>query len=257
MNMKLAARQMGSMRAVKESLKKGGGSDTQWIKNIPADGIVVRFLTEPEQWFGYYEYFDKENKTFVPMAEGEILPDGVRPSFRYLTNALDVEQDRVIPLKLPKTAANSLIIKYDKYETLLDRNYELDRHGEGLDTTYDVTPTGPSKIAIGKYDLIDLEDILVTARKLALGEHEGADEDEPFPETDIDNEVDDDDDDEPAFNDDDIGTAKSDDEVEYTEAELKKMSVRDLRIIALEFDIDPRGKTKDEVLDAIIDASEA
>jgi len=243
--MKLAGKQMGSMRAVKESLKKGGGGDTTWIKNIPADGIVVRFLTEPEQWFGYYEYFDTENKTFVPMAEGEVLPDGARPSFRYLTNALDVEQDRVIPLKLPKTAANSLIIKYDKYETLMDRNYELDRHGEGLDTTYDVTPTAPSQMTVGKYDLLDLESVLVDARKHAMGESDIDDKGDPFPESDIDTD-----------DDDDIDIEDTDEKV-YTEDDLKAMSVRDLRIIALELNLDPRGKTKDALIDEIIESAEA
>jgi hypothetical protein len=250
--MKLAAKQMGSMKAVKESLKKGGGNDKTWIKNIPADGLVVRFLTEPEQWFGYYEYYDSDNKQFVPMAEGEILPDGVRPSFRYLTNALDVETDRVIPLKLPKTAANSLIIKYDKYETLLDRNYELDKHGEGLDTTYDVTPTGPTKMVLTKYDLLDLESILVDARNMALGETDTEQSSKgSFNDDDIDTDDDDDDDDEidtPA------ATANS---KTYTEDDLRQMSVRDLRIIALELDLDPRGKTKDALVDEIIETAEA
>ena len=251
--MKLAAKQMGSMKAVKESLKKGAGGDKKWIKNIPSEGIVVRFLTEPEQWFGYYEYFDRDNKQFVPMAEGEVLPDGVRPSFRYLTNALDVETDRVIPLKLPKTAANSLIIKYDKYETLLDRNYELDKHGEGLDTTYDVTPTGPTKMVLGKYDLLDLESILVDARNMALGESDVEGSSDSFNNDDIDTDDDDDDEiDNPTLESDDDST-----ETTYTEDELRKMSVRDLRIIALELDLDPRGKTKDALVDEIILAAEA
>lgn len=250
--MKLAAKQMGSMKAVKESLKKGGGSDKTWIKNIPADGIIVRFLTEPEHWFGYYEYYDSDNKQFVPMAEGEILPDGVRPSFRYLTNALDVETDRVIPLKLPKTAANSLIIKYDKYETLLDRNYELDKHGEGLDTTYDVTPTGPSQMVLSKYDLLDLESILVDARNMALGETDTEQSSKgSFNDDDIDTDDDDDDDDE-------IDTpAATANGKTYTEDDLRQMSVRDLRIIALELDLDPRGKTKDALVDEIIETAEA
>lgn len=251
--MKLAARQMGTMKALKDSLKKGGSNDgTTWIKNIPADGIVVRFLTEPEEWFGYYEYFDADAKAFVPMVEGEVLPDGARPSFRYLTNALDVEQDRVIPLKLPKTAANSLIIKYDKYETLMDRNYELDKHGEGLDTTYDVTPTGPSTVNIGKYDLLDLESILVAARQLAVGESDVDPKDEPFPAADVD-EDDDVEETEDAETEDteDGGTTT------YTYEDLRAMSVRDLRMIALELDVDPRGKNKETLLDEIILATEA
>lgn len=168
--MQISGKKMGSLKAVKDSLKKGGSSLSSFIKNVPADGITVRFITEPEEWFGFYEYWNDESRNFTPMAVGEILPDGARPSFRYLASAVDIETDRVIPLKLAKTAANSLILKYDKYGTMLDRNYELQKHGEGLDTTYDVTPDAPSKLNLAKYETIDLEKVLVTARATSLGE---------------------------------------------------------------------------------------
>lgn len=168
--MKISGKKMGNIKTLRESLKKGGSSLGSYIKNVPAEGITVRFLTEPEEWFGFYEYWNDESRTFVPMAQGEILPDGAKPSFRYLTQALDIANDRVIPLKLAKTAANSLILKYDKFGTMIDRNYELQKHGEGLDTTYDVTPDAPSKLNLAKYELVDLEQVLVTARASALGE---------------------------------------------------------------------------------------
>lgn len=168
--MQISGKKMGSLKAVKDSLKKGGSSLNSFIKNVPADGITVRFITEPEEWFGFYEYWNDESRNFTPMAVGEILPDGARPSFRYLASAVDIETDRVIPLKLAKTAANSLILKYDKYGTMLDRNYELQKHGEGLDTTYDVTPDAPSKLNLAKYEIIDLEKVLVSARATSLGE---------------------------------------------------------------------------------------
>lgn len=186
--MKISGKKMGNIKALKESLKKGGSSLGAFIKNVPAEGITVRFLTEPEEWFGFYEYWNDEGRTFVPMAQGEVLPDGAKPSFRYLTQALDIESDRVIPLKLAKTAANSLILKYDKFGTMIDRNYELQKHGEGLDTTYDVTPDAPSKLNLAKYELIDLEKILVDARASALGE---TDTEASAPSVD-DDEVDDD-----------------------------------------------------------------
>ena len=168
--MQISGKKMGSLKAVKDSLKKGGSSLNSFIKNVPADGITVGFITEPEEWFGFYEYWNDESRNFTPMAVGEILPDGARPSFRYLASAVDIETDRVIPLKLAKTAANSLILKYDKYGTMLDRNYELQKHGEGLDTTYDVTPDAPSKLNLAKYEIIDLEKVLVSARATSLGE---------------------------------------------------------------------------------------
>ena len=168
--MNISGKKMGNIKALKESLKKGGSSLNTFIKNVPAEGITVRFITEPEEWFGFYEYWNDESRNFVPMAIGEILPDGARASFRYLASAVDIETDRVIPIKLAKTTANSLILKYDKYGTMIDRNYELQKHGEGLDTTYDVTPDAPSKLNLAKYEALNLEDILIKARESALGE---------------------------------------------------------------------------------------
>jgi hypothetical protein len=107
-----------------------------------------------------------------------------------LASALDIETDRVIPLKLAKTAANVLILKYDKYDTMMDRNYELQRHGEGLDTTYDVTPEAPSKINLAKYDVLDLEEILLNARKQALGEDSQAEPSSKFTDDDVDDDDD-------------------------------------------------------------------
>jgi len=325
---KLKAQQMGSMKALKESLKKGGGSGSvTYIKNVPSEGITVRFLTEPEQWFGYYEYWDDVAKNFVPMVEGEILPDGARASFRYLASALDVDSDRVIPLKLAKTTANSLILKYDKYDTMMDRNYELQKHGEGLDTTYDVTPDSPSKMNLAKYEGVDLESILVSARKMALGEDASVDEDLSVDDDDVDddddvqaelddilpdsadeaeedgderysrlfpNEVARDDytkselqemeqdelvyvlddwgeDTDGLSNDElieailkaqggsdeeDADDEEEDDEVEYSEDDLRAMTLRSLRVIANDMDIDHDGMSKDDLIDAIIEASE-
>ena len=168
--MNISGKKMGNIKALKESLKKGGSSLNTFIKNVPAEGITVRFITEPEEWFGFYEYWNDESRNFVPMAVGEILPDGARASFRYLASAIDIQSDRVIPMKLAKTTANSLILKYDKFGTMIDRNYELQKHGEGLDTTYDVTPDAPSKLNLAKYEALDLEQILIQARASALGE---------------------------------------------------------------------------------------
>ena len=169
--MKLSASKMGSMKAMKASLQKGASNNgLTYMKSIPADGLVVRFLTEPEEWFGFFEYYDTVERKFVPMVEGEILPDGSKPSFRYLANAVNKDDDRVIPVKLPKTAVNALIMKYDKFDTITDRDYELEKHGEGLDTRYDITPLGPSNHAVEKYELADLEKVLIDARKMALGD---------------------------------------------------------------------------------------
>lgn len=150
--MAYSAGRVGSMQKLRESLKKGGGGNSQYIKQVPANDIMtVRFLTEPEDWYGYYETYDTEIKRYYPLIEGVEKPEGARVSYRYLAVALDVENDQVIPLKLPKDLANRLIMRYDRYETLTDRDYELSRMGEGLDTTYDVTPGDKVARHLDKY----------------------------------------------------------------------------------------------------------
>lgn len=184
--MNISGKKMGNIKALKESLKKGGSSLNTFIKNVPAEGITVRFITEPEEWFGFYEYWNDESRNFVPMAIGEILPDGAKASFRYLASAVEIESDRVIPMKLAKTTANSLILKYDKYGTMLDRNYELQKHGEGLDTKYDVTPDAPSKLNLAKYEPLDLEQVLIKARAYSLGENDTAKAESSLDDDDVD-----------------------------------------------------------------------
>jgi hypothetical protein len=222
--MKLAAKPMGSIAAVKASLTAKGNADNGeiWIKNIPADGLNVRFLSEPDGWFGYSEYFDPAAKLFIPMVEGEILPNGTKPSFRYLVNAVDLVNDRVIPLKLPKQAASSLFNRYDKYQTLLDRPYELMRYGEGLNTTYEVVPEAPSPFNAAKYELHDLGEILLAARIRALG-----DEDAPVTEPG-----------QPA-------------------PSLEQMTLRDLRAQAVALGIDPNAKDRESLIAEIVEAGEA
>lgn len=311
--MNISGKKMGSVKALKDSLKKGGSSNNNYIKNVSADGITVRFLTEPEEWFGYYEYWNDESRNFCPMAVGEVLPDGAKPSFRYLACVVEVETDRVIPIKLAKTAANSLILKYDKFGTMTDRNYELQRHGEGLDTTYDVTPDSPSKMNLAKYDLLNLEKILIDARAHALGESDTEERASKKPTVD-DDEVDSDSEYDYAsfFNGDEYRYDYTEDELQYLadnhpddfgmiveeweiedagsikaniravlkaqkdydadsdadeadddtgadyydEDALKAMSLRDLVLIAEDLEIEGKGLGKDELISAIIEATE-
>lgn len=138
------------------------------IQNIPADGTkVVRFLTEPDEWFAYQEYWDNDRKRYIPVADGVTPP--VRPSQRFLAQVVDRESDQVIPLKMAKDLANRLIIRYDRYHTVMDRDYEIMRSGKGLDTTYDVTPEAPTNFEVSKYKKLNLLEILQDAFESAMG----------------------------------------------------------------------------------------
>jgi hypothetical protein len=75
-------------------------------------------------------------------------------------NAVDTSDNKVIPLVLPVTAAKPLVAMYEKYGTLTDRDYELVREGEGLETEYRALPESPQKMRLSKFERLDLIEFL-------------------------------------------------------------------------------------------------
>ena len=161
--MKYQGGKVGSLANLREQLKKGGGGGA-FIKNVPQNDVMtVRFLTEPDEWYRYREAYDTELRRYYPVPQGQEPGDGVRVSNRFLACVLDVAEDKVIPLKLTKDLANRITMRYDRYDTIMDRDYELSRMGEGLDTTYDCAPGDKVKRNLSKYTLLDLDEVLEQA----------------------------------------------------------------------------------------------
>lgn len=294
---------LGSIEAVKAALKKGGGGNGQFIKKIPKDDVLtVRFLTDPDQWFGYHEVFDPAVGFSRPMLDGEQATGEQNTSYRFLVNALDVTNDRVIPLQLPRSLGESLFRRYEKYDTLTDRDYDLSRSGDKLTTVYDYDPGDKEKRNIDKYELLDLGDVLeqaaedgqaggsaktatkaTSARKAA-----SVDEDEALPapkkaaapklrrkvvepepelddeeedELEEEEEIEEDVEDEEEDDDDVDGVApilvEDDDEDEFlTEADLGGMTLKALKELAEEYDVDSTGLSKAKLIEAILDVGE-
>lgn len=159
----------GSVERLKKDLERGSGNTT-WIRNIKAgEDLTVRFLTEPEDWFSYREHYNPETKFFPCIGKATGCPGCQHPSEkvsrasrRYLANALVVNEGVVVPLKLPLDLANRLVVRYERNgNTLGGRDYTLHRMGQGLDTSYDVTPEDKSDVDLQRFELLDLEEILV------------------------------------------------------------------------------------------------
>lgn len=173
---------VGSMKALKQSLQKGG-SGGAWIKYIPKNGMLnVRFIQEPEEWVNYVEHYDQTIRKSYPCNGETSCPgcvSGERKSYRYLANCVDTDNDRVIPLQLPKDLANRLVVKYEKWGTLIDRDIELTRSGEGLDTVYDLDAGAQDRKKIDKYQPLDLLKVLDEAFASVFGGGVDEDDDEP------------------------------------------------------------------------------
>lgn len=173
-------KKMGSAQALAKASKKGANSN-MW--SIPEAGIIVRFLDEPEDWFGYTRYYDEENQGYVPMIDGERAPSGARTQFRFVANAVKVEDDKVIAFDMPKSMGAAMNKYYDKYGTLLDRDYDFSKSGSGLQTEYAVAPDSKEPKKLSKYEKLNLEDVLMTQRDATLSDGSGgtdtADDDAP------------------------------------------------------------------------------
>lgn len=159
--LKIRGGQVSSLGALRKSVKRStsGGA----IQRIPkAAPLTVRFMDEPDRWFEFFEHYDPAaKKGSICVGDGcPACEDEIRVSKRFLANAVDQDRSVVIALAMPTSLVNTLLKKYDKFGTLLDRDYELAREGDGMDTEYDATPEGKTKFSPERYEPLDLGAIL-------------------------------------------------------------------------------------------------
>ena len=244
---KLSAHKLGDNAA--KDFASGGGES--FIKYIGDETLEVRFITEPDEWIGFDEYFDDTARRFIPMEEGEVLPDDERPSRRYLVEAVLIEDDELVPLKLPKSLAGDLFETMKLTGSITDRDFTLAKTGKGMDTRYKNFPSSPSKRAVDKYKRLDLMAVLESARNDALGLSGSG----PFDDDDVD------DDDEPvakkpAKKAAKKATKKADSDIPSME-DMLALDTDELRAIAEQAGVEVAdGARKGALIDALVDASE-
>lgn len=161
---------VGSITKLKKSIKSGGGGGGK-LTWVPSEGsIVVRFITEPDEWVQYFEHYDgtrPKGFKYFPCMENECegcLESERYPSKRYLANVVRIDGEqagKVTAVKIPVTLAEQLLKAYEKYGTLTDRDYELQSEGSGKETTYSALPETPTAMKISRYEPIELTDVLV------------------------------------------------------------------------------------------------
>ena len=145
-------------------------NSASYLQRVKHDStLTVRFLEEPTEWIQFFEYFDAKRDMFLPQAVG--VRTKQKPNMRYLVNALDVEEAKVIPLVLTKLTVDQLVRMYKKFSTILDRDYEITRSDTGFDTDYSVEQKDPVKLKLDKYTKLDLLEVLQS--QLTLGRPSG------------------------------------------------------------------------------------
>lgn len=152
--------QVKSVKALRNSMKKGGNG--AGLKRVPADEpLVVRFLQEPEEWFEFFEHYDEMQKRYwVCTDDCPYCADDNRPSKRALASVVVIDEGKVEALAMPAQLVTRLLNKYDKYSTMMDRDYELIRTGKGFDTEYDVNPEDPTRMKLSRFEVLDAAEIL-------------------------------------------------------------------------------------------------
>lgn len=280
---------VGNIKNLKDSLKRGSGGS--FIKYIPKDSsLTVRFLEDPENWVNYWEHFDSTLRKSYPCIDDNCpgCATGENKSSRYLANAVDVDNDRVIPLQLPKTLVSSLVALYERMDTLLDRDFELVRSGEGLDTTYNVVPEAPLKRKLTKYQLHDLQQILdesfqsvfgaapeeaevpkkavmprkkSKAAKIADPVFTPDDDEDEDVEEDVDPDVDEDEAVDVAVETPMVEAVDVDEDVDddgdfFSEDDLNEKTLGELRAIAKDYGIPTKGLNRVQIIEAILTPEE-
>lgn len=170
----------GSDKAVKDSLKKNKASEIRQLKD--GDSLTIRFLGEPDTWYGYHEHWLSSGP--IPCVaddcEGCNSDDESerRKPLKYLVNVYCADEGKVLALKLGKQIADNAFAFYERKGTILDRDFEYSRVGGGMnDTKYFLTPDAPSRFS-KKVKLKDLE-ALAMAMLGYDDEEDGEEEERP------------------------------------------------------------------------------
>lgn len=165
--MAIKAKKLGSKKGFEKSLKGGGN---RYALRVPAEGAIVRFLTEPEEWFEVPMHFDEGRQTSYPCSDDCIACDeGMEARSRWFAVVYSVDEDRVTPFEMPKSVVKMLYKKYDRYNTITDRNYEITKEGTGLNTEYDVDAMSAEHLrGQSKMEIPDLFDFVTNMYEDAM-----------------------------------------------------------------------------------------
>ena len=148
-----------SIEALRRSAGGAGrGQRSAQLYLKPDTSIKVRFLNEPTEFVEYQEHYDEAQRMFVPAIENDPLDqhpsEKVRKtSRRWLANILNVEDGRVQIVKLNQDLLTKILTRYQKYQTVCDRNYELIRTGASRDSRYDLDTDDPTPVDINRFRL--------------------------------------------------------------------------------------------------------
>lgn len=168
----------GTKRAdVDESIENG--EFTPYLRNFKPGETTVRFLDEVDEWLMFYEHFTPEGKSFPCTQDRKSCPGCTsdnekmaKGSRKYATNLMIVENNAVLPWRIPVSLAKRLFNRAERNGTITNRDYVIMREGKGLDTEYDVEQDDkyPVDLPELRKQIFDIESVLQSSYDEIWGE---------------------------------------------------------------------------------------
>lgn len=164
-----------------------GGGGAGFIRGFKDGETKVRFLEELEDghgtgpWTQYREHYDpgagKNGVSYPCLGDNRVCPgcnsanDRERRAVsRFLVNALTSE-GYVNLYRVPQSLIGNILKFSEKYGTITDRDYTVDRSGQGLKTEYMIMPEDKAQVDISAYteEMTDHETALMDSFTDAWG----------------------------------------------------------------------------------------
>jgi hypothetical protein len=236
---------------VKDAVETDG--DGSYLRNFAPGDTTVRFCEELDEWIKFWQHFNEEDKRSYPCTGDRSTCPGcnsenvkeAKASLHYGTTVKLIDRDVYMPMRMKVSIYKKMKTRSERNDgTILNRDYIIIREGKGLETEYDVEADKVYNISSKelKDNLFDIAEILKNSFYEMWPELEEAEKGTQEPvakKTRTASPVEE----------------ESQDE-EITEADLKKMGIRDLRALARKHGVDSEVcelGTKPELIDAIID----
>jgi hypothetical protein len=227
------------------------GEFLPYLRNFREGDNEVRFIEEVDDWTAFAEHYTPEAKSFPCTGDRNTCPGCTsdnekmaRASRKYATNVKLVQNDMVLPFRIPMSLAKKLFNRAERNGSITNRDYIVMREGKGLDTEYDLEQGDKSEANLAELrgKSHDIESILKTSYEEVWGDINDKPKKKEVAQEPVQEEK-------PPFD------ASGD--VEIDEATLRAMSRSDLIALAASnsITVDEDG-SKGEILDTILASAE-
>jgi hypothetical protein len=160
------------------------GFSGDFIRYLKDGDTTIRILQEPNDWTYWWEHFSPAGFSFPCANEDGNSPDDcpgcssdnekmskVNRKIGFNVLASWNGQEYVNAFKVGPTVADKLKNRYNRLDTITDRDYTITRYKTGADRyDFDVEGGNPSPIDLSKYELKDIESMLAEAYDQAWGD---------------------------------------------------------------------------------------